>query len=603
MRTYNQTMHSRLALVWAAALSAACASPSSSQDAASADAAITDAVTADAVTGDVPGLPPPGPYAPHEPRLRRLTQRQYRNTILDVLGATVVVPRSLEPDNRAEGSSSIGGTETSISQRGTEQYADAAYDLAEQVLRDPARRAAVLGCAPSGVRDDACAGRFVTEVGRRLWRRPLTEGERAGLVAIAGRAAETLRDFHRGLEFALAGLLQSPDFLFRGEVGTVRGGERRFEGYELASRLAYFLWDGPPDDALLDAAGAGDLEREEGLRAQVDRMLASPKARRGFEAFVTDWLRLDDLDNLSRDARLFPSFAADFGPSAREEVLRTAAWIGLEQDRDFRDLLVTRETFVNRRLAALYGVTFPVRDAAPTQFERVEFSPSQPRRGILGMAGFLALEAHPTSTSPTLRGKFIREALLCETIPAPPVGVNTAIPEPSATARTLRERLAAHQEAPSCRGCHRLTDNIGLGFESFDALGRYRREDNGVLIDPSGTLDAIPFRDAAEFAIALREQSAFSRCLVNRLYRHAWGWKEAEPQRAELDRLHGAFASEGFRVRALLRTIATGEAFRRAGALEVPPLPPLPATDAGVTDGGVTDAGVTDAGTTMEDAG
>jgi hypothetical protein len=551
-------------------------------------------------------LPPPGPYAPHTAHLRRLTQRQYRNAIRDVFGDTVVLPRSLEPDIRSEGSTSIGATETSISLRGTEQYQDAAYDLAEQILRTPARRAMVLACTPTTVRDDACAERFVREIGRKLWRRPLEASEVSSLVAIAGRAADTLMDFHRGLEFALAGMLQSPDFLFRAEVGTPRGTERRFERYELATRLSFFLWDGPPDDALLDAAAAGTLETAEGLAAQVDRLLASPKARRGFEAFLTDWLRLDELDYLSRDAVLFPSFAADFGPSAREEVLRTADWIVLERDVDFRDLLTTRETFVNRRLAALYGISFPVRDAAPTQFERVQFPESQPRRGLLGMAGFLALEAHPTSTSPTLRGKYVRELLLCETIPAPPVGVNTAIPEPSMMYRTLRERLAQHQEVPSCRGCHRLLDNIGLGFESFDALGRYRREDNGATIDPSGTLDAVPFRDAAELANALHDSPAFPRCVASRLYRHAWGHRETDTQREEIDRLSTAFAANGYRLRALLRAMSLGDAFRRATAVEIPPLPPLPPPpDAGAPrDASPNDSALdTDASMTAEDAG
>lgn len=528
---------------------------------------------------DVP-LPPPGPYTPSEPRLRRLTQAQYGNTVRDVFDEMIIVPRSLEPDKRPEGSSSIGGTETTISLRGTEQYQDAAYDIAEQVLRNPARRARVLSCSPEGVRDDACARSFLRTYGRKLWRRPVTEAELATLVAISGRAAEALMDFHRGLEFGLATILQSPNFLFRDELGTPRGGERRFERYELASRLSYFLWNGPPDDALLDAAEQDRLQGES-LAGEVDRMLRSPKLRRGLEAFVIDWLRLEELDYISRDATLFPSFAADFGPSAREEVLRTIGWIVLEQDGDFRDVLTTRESFVNRRLAAIYGIPFPTRGASPTQFERVTFAESQPRRGLLGMAAFLALEAHPTSTSPTLRGKFVREMVLCEEVPPPPVGVNTAVPEPSASARTLRDRLQVHQEVPSCRGCHIFLDNIGLGFENFDALGRFRREDNGVLIDPSGTIDMIPFADPVALANMLRNDLRFPRCVVRRLYRHAWGYREQEPQREELERLVTAFAADGYHLRSLLRTIAIGDAFRRASGLEITPLPP---SDAGLPD-------------------
>jgi hypothetical protein len=531
---------------------------------------------------DAPAPQPTMPYVPHEPRLRRLTQRQYTNSIRDVFGEGLVVTRSLEPDVRSDGSTSIGATNSTISQRGTEQYEESAYDIAQQVLRSPERRAMVLSCTPTAVRDDACASAFLRVYGRRLWRRPLAESELSLLVDLSGRAAEALMDFYRGLEFGLAALLQSPDFLFRAEMGTVREAERRYERYELASRLAYFLWNGPPDDALLDAAERGELEHAETLSAQVDRMLASPKARRGLEAFVSDWLRLDDLDFIARDATLYPSFGADFAPSAREEVLRTVSWIVFDRDADFREVLTTRETFVNRRLASIYGIPFPVRGAPVTQFERVQFPESQPRRGILGMAAFLGLEAHPTSTSPTLRGKYVREVLLCQTMPPPPAGVNTAIPEPSATARTLRDRLLLHQEVASCRGCHQLMDTVGLGFEHFDALGRFRAVENGVLIDASGTLDFIPFRDAAELAQILYDEPKFTRCVVHRLYRHAWGAHEAEPQREEIERLWLSFSSSGFKLKALLRTIALGEAFRRASMLDVAPLPSQ--TDAGAGD-------------------
>ncbi|MBL8685404.1 MAG: DUF1592 domain-containing protein [Myxococcales bacterium] len=577
----------------------------------------TDAGVADgndgAVVDDVPPVdvqvPPPGPFQPTDPRLRRLTRAQYTNAIRDVFDETLIVPRSLEPDKRPEGSSSIGGTETTISQRGTEQYQDAAYDLAEQILRNPTRRARYVTCTAAGVRDDACAGTFLRTIGRKLWRRPVTDAELATLVAISGRAAEALMDFHRGLEFGLSALLQSPNFLFREEMGTVRGVERRYERYELASRLSFFLWNGPPDDALLDAAEMDQLQGDS-LATQVDRMLQSPKLRRGLEAFVTDWLRLDELDFIARDATLFPSFGADFGPSAREEVLRTISWIVLEQNADFRDVLTTRESFVNRRLASIYGVTFPSRGAGPNQFERITYSPTQPRQGILGMAAFLALEAHPTSTSPTLRGKYVRELILCEAVPPPPVGVNTAIPEPNPNARTLRERLQVHQEVTTCRGCHRFLDNIGLGFENFDALGRFRREDNGAVIDPSGFIDTTPFADPSSMAQALRNHPGFPRCVVNRLYRHAWGFKEEEAQREEIERLSRSFAQDGFHLRGLLRTIALGEAFRRARAIEIPPLPPLPIPDGGAPDAqsdagrdaSATDAGATDANNTDSSA-
>lgn len=524
--------------------------------------------------------PPPAPYVPHPVALRRLTQAQYTNTLHDLFGDTLIVPRALEPDIAREGSRAVGASETTISPRGTEQYQDAAYAIAEQVLRSPERRASLMPCTPMGPDDAGCAAQFIRTVGRRVWRRPLTDDEVGRLSALVTRAGSTLMDFYRGAEYGLAALLQSPDFLFRAEFGSEvseRPGEQRYTGHALASRLAFFLWDSAPDDALLDAAQSGTLDTPAGLEREVDRMLASPKARRGLRAFVTDWLQLSKLDSLSKDATIFPSFAPDLGPSAREEVLRNAEALTFDRPGDFRDFFTSRETYVNRRLAAIYGVQFPVREAPATRFERVTLPTATPRRGFLGSVAFLALEAHPVSTSPTLRGRFIRETLLCNEIPMPPVNVNTAIPEPSPRLRTLRQRLAAHVEVPSCRGCHSFIDPPGLAFEHFDGIGRYRSTDNGVPIDASGTLDGRPYRNAGEFVELVRNHWQLPECIVKRVYRHAWGRVESPSQREEIQRLQARFAAQGYQLRALLRDVALSDNFRRAA----PPVATAHDTDGG----------------------
>ncbi len=510
---------------------------------------------------------PPVPFEPPSPTLRRLTQSQYTHTLRDVLGDDIVVPRALEPDVPRAGLAAIGASETSVSRRGVEQFQAAAFAVAEQVLRDPARRARLVTCTPMGVRDDRCAGEALGALGRRLWRRPLAAEELAGITTVAGRAAEALGDFWRGLEYGLAAVLQAPDMVFRVEVGVAdpaRPGFARYTPYELAGRMAWLLWDGPPDAALLDAAGGGALDTPDGLRTEATRMLADPKARRGLRAFLSDWLHLGELDRVSRDAMLFPGYGPDLAAAAREETLRTATWIAFDEDRDFRDLLTSRDTFVNRRLASVYRVQFPQRamEGEGDVFARVTFAESDLRRGLLGQASTLLLHAHPTSTSPTLRGKFIREALLCSPIPMPPVELNTAVPEPSETLRTLRERLAAHNTVPRCASCHRLTDPLGLTLESFDAIGRSRRIENGVPIDTSGELDGRRFADARALAQTLHDDPAVSRCLVQTAYRFAQGREDADGELGEIRRLHGRFRAEGYRWRALMLELVTGEAFR-----------------------------------------
>lgn len=524
----------------------------------------TDAAP-DAGAADVPVSR--GPYEPAPAAMRRLTKSQYLNTLRDVFGADVVLPASIEPDAAREGSFAVGSSESAVSRRGIEQFQAAAYDVASQAL-DEARRSRLVSCTPAAMRDDACARTALKSLARRLWRRPVTDEEIAPFVEVAGSAGASLGDFYRGLQYGVAGVLQGVETLYRPELGAAgaAGARTRHSAVELASRIAFFLWDAAPDEELLRAAEDGSLDRPDGVRAQVDRMLRSEKTRRGLRAFVTEWLSLHALDAVSRDATLFPSFNAELATSAREETLRLAEHLALELDGDFRDLLTTRTTFVNRRLAALYGVRFPgrVSEGTPNDFARVELPTDELRRGILGHASILLLNAHPTSTSPTLRGKFIREALICSPIPAPPVNVNTAIPEASMRLPTLRERIAEHNTNATCRSCHALMDPIGLALENFDGVGRFRTVDNGARIDTRGNIGTRTFRDAAELAQTLRDDPDHPRCVVTRLYRFAYGRVETPGEFGEVGRLQQGFSANGYRLRWLMGEIATSDAFRTA---------------------------------------
>jgi hypothetical protein len=192
-----------------------------------------------------------------------------------------------------------------------------------------------------------------------------------------------------------------------------------------------------------------------------------------------------------------------------------------------------------------------------------------PRRGLLGSAALLGLEAHETSTSPTLRGRYIRSALLCGVAPTPPVDVNTAIPAPSPTARTLRQRVAMHATASTCAACHALMDPIGLGLENFDGVGRFRTTDNGVWIDASGHLGNQAFDDAPGLAQAVHDSPALPSCIATRAFRYAQGRTETDGETAEVGRLQQYFAYRGYRLRALLAEIATSPSFRQSAAVQV----------------------------------
>lgn len=513
--------------------------------------------------GDDTGASVPEPLgpepaaSPQAPTLRRLTQAQYTRAVLDLLGDDLFVPTSLEPDVEQDGLFALGAAATAISPRGIEQYEAAAFELAIQALLDPAEP---LACDPTGVVDDACAQDILGPLARRAWRRPVTETELQTLIDVSAEAATELADFHEGLVYGLAAVLQSPWFLYRVELGV----DGRLTDLELATRLSFFLWDTLPDETLLAAAEAGELATPDQVTAQVDRMLADERARAGVRNLFTEMLELYDLDALNKDSTVFPHMSPDVGPSAREETLLTIEDLVFTQDADFRTLMTTRRTFLDRTLATLYDVRAPERDG----FGLAELDADGPRRGYLGQVSFLALQAHPVSSSATRRGVFVREVLLCQPMSPPPADVDTSIPEADADSPTLRERIATHLEDPSCAGCHQLTDYIGLGLEQFDGLGLYRTTENGAAIDPSGDLDGQDFSDAWELGAALRDHDAFARCLVETVWRYGAGHRVLGGEREALNWLIDGFELSDYSYASLLRTYASSEAFRTVGGVE-----------------------------------
>lgn len=517
----------------------------------------TDSAEAPFVRGEMPS------YEAQGPQLRRLTYSQYVHTIDDLFGEGLVLPTVLEPDSRAAGLYAVGASVTSISSLGVERYEAAAFDIAEQVLADPTRHAALVACTPADAVGAACAREALGPFAEAAWRRPLTAAELDALVTLHTEAATTLGTFDDGLTYALAAVLQSPYFLFRPELGEDDGaGGRRFTAWELASRLSYFLWDGPPDAELRAAAASGELLTDAGIDAQIDRLLADDRSRRGVRAFFTDMLHLDELDSLTKDPTVYVYMSSDLGPSAREQTLLDLEGIVLDDDVDFRTFLTGTDTHLDRTLAALYDVAAPAREG----FGVTTLASAGGRRGFLGQASFLALQAHATSTSVTKRGQYLREVLLCQELPSAPAGLNTSIPEATEAAPTMRDRVAQHNADPTCAECHELMDPIGLGFENFDGVGRWRTEEAGIVIDPSGDLDGAEFADAWELAGIVAENRAFTGCVSDTLLAAAVGHPLAEGEEDLADWHTDGLKESGYRVRFLLRDIARGPAFRRVGS-------------------------------------
>jgi hypothetical protein len=490
--------------------------------------------------------------------LRRLTSAQYRNSVHDLFGAELVIPPGLEPDVEDGGLISLGAALASISPRGVEQYEAAAYSLAEQAMTDPAVRGRIVACQPETALDSACAAQFIREFGLTAWRRPLEEDEVTRLTTIAMDAALVRDDFYGGLEFAIAGLLQSPFFLFRGEIGA----DGTFNDFEIATRLSFFVWNTTPDPELLAAAMAGELSTDEGLRGQSERLLASPRARAGVRNMFSEIYRLHALDKLSKDPTIFEHMSPEVGPAAREETLLGVEHLVFDTEADFRDIYTTRTTFLNRKLASIYNVRAPSREG----FGMTRLPEDGPRRGLLGQISMLALASHAVSSSATLRGAYVRETVLCHEIPNPPSNVDTSIPEPSPDAPTLRARVAVHLEDPYCASCHTLMDPIGLAYENFDGLGRYRETDNGHAIDASGQLDGVEFDGPAQLGTLIHNHEDTGPCVARHVYRYATGHHETEGEAEVLDDLAARFEASGYRVTVLMLETIMSPGFRQAGA-------------------------------------
>lgn len=496
------------------------------------------------------------------PNMRRLTQDQYRQSIADVFGTDIKVGGRFEPDVRLEGLLAVGSSEVSITPAGFEQYNAMARTIAAQVV-DEAHRGTLISCRPIDAKaaDDVCATKFLAQAGRMLWRRPLSDAELSAHVEEASAAAKALGGFYPGLEFALAGLLVAPEFLFRVEAA---GKDGQVDAFSKASRLSFLLWNTTPDDVLLDAAMRGELDSAKGLTRQVDRLMASPRLEAGVRAFFTDMLGFDQFNELSKDSTIYPAFSSRVANDAKEQTLRTITDHLINRRGDYRDIFTTRQTFVTRALGAIYHI--PV--STPTGWEAFEYPAEDPRAGLLTQISFVAVHSHPGRSSPTLRGKAVRELLLCQKVPDPPGNVDFKIIQDvdNPKFKTARERLTAHRTEAMCAGCHKITDPIGLALENFDGLGQYRTSENGVAIDASGDVAGVPFKDAAGLGKVLHDDPAAVTCLVNNVYKYALGRKAAPGEGDWVARLHRGFAADGYRLPDLLRRIALDKAFYKTSS-------------------------------------
>ena len=389
------------------------------------------------------------------------------------------------------------------------------------VARSPRDR--LVHCRPTSAADEAtCADEILGRLARRALRRSVSDDD---LVALRAFFAEGRQrgSFHAGIQRALELLLVDPEFLFRLERdpnGLPPGTPYRLSDFELASRLSFFLWSSLPDDELLEAAEAGRLGDSVELEAQVRRMLADERATTLVSSFASQWLQLRRMQSVAPDVNAFP----EFDETLREALIRETELLFADQlraDRSVVELLTADYSFLNERLAVHYGIP----GVYGSRFRRVAFDDDR-RRGLLGQGSILTVTSHATRTSPVVRGKWVLENILGAPPPAPPPDV-PPLPERDDADEpvSMRARMEAHRANPVCSACHAQMDPLGFALEQFDAVGKYREEEGGVPVDPSGTMP-----DGAEFdglsdlrAILFERRDEFVATVTEKLLTYALG--------------------------------------------------------------------------------
>ena len=420
------------------------------------------------------------------------------------------------------------------------------------------QRTRIMVCDPVVDGEENCGRTILKAFVRRAWRRPPTDTEVDELFAFITAAKVAGQDFEAGLRIALQAVLVSPYFVFRVEFDPDPTGlvPHPVADHELASRLSYFLWSSMPDADLLAAADQGVLQDPEQLEAQALRLLDDPRAAALIDNFAGQWWLIRNVDVAFKDVLLYPQWNDDMKSSMREE-LRMFAETFFAGERSMLEMLTSTRTFVDKRLADHYGLAG---DFGP-EFVEVDFG-AAPFQGILNKAGLMTVLSHADHTSPVKRGKWVLENLLCQVPPPPPPGVDTKL-EPI-VGKTQREVLEAHRADPNCVGCHVVMDPLGFGLEHYDPLGAWRDLENGLPIDPSGTLpNGSAFADGLEMQTLISAEPDFSKCVARKAFIYALGRGTALADIPYIEAIVAGFESSEYRFSDLVLHLVTSDVFRQ----------------------------------------
>lgn len=485
--------------------------------------------------------------------LRRLTRRQYENVSADVFGFVVPGRESL-PDDAIIGGFEGAAEAQSPSELLVSRAQRSAEQLATFVVADRARLARVLGCERwnSEAEQRICTDALINGVARRLFRRPLSGEEAARLREDVTRWT-TAVDFEGAMQLTLERLLQSPEVLYRPETSA--------DGFALASRLSFLLWESAPDNELLNEAAAGRLSTRDQVRTQATRMLNDVKARRAMWNFHRQWLGLERLmldEHTVRTPEIDPSWTA---ASQQAALAETQAFVEhvMAEEGTLAALLTSRRAWLDAESARLYGVT-TVQPGQETVLDGTQ------RSGVLTRVAFLASTSHRGATSPPIRGNALGLKLLCRQPTPPPAGIDTTPPaKPTTGARTTRQLYVERTAPQPCSGCHFSLNALGFGFEHYDAAGKFRTTEDGLPVDATmtasvGDVDG-PLDGALELSTRLAQSKDVQTCATQMWIRHALGRAPVEAERPWMDVATTRFVASQGDVKGLLLDLVSSPTF------------------------------------------
>ena len=495
-------------------------------------------------------------YKPASAPLRRLTPVEYERTLSSLFPGVELPTITLQNDAEVDGFDN-NALSQGVSSLSVERF----VEVADQVGRAVAADDSWWPCDPAS--DAAGCGRTLAlQVGERAYRRPLEAAEEERMATFFDTLRQEL-GFDEAVAAYVAGVLESPDFLYRPTLGDASlpapSGLVALTGYEMATRLSYGIWGDMPDEQLLRDADSGALNDPEQLEAAVRRMLADPRAKETVSYFHDQWLGLDRLEELMLDHELYP----EIDQALREDLkastqafLDDAFW----EFGSFREIFEGRTGFVNDNIAELAGVSPPgSQELVPVTLPEME------RAGVLTQPGVLAATSHGAGHSPIFRGILVLSSVLCSPPPPPPENVDIGIDEESGgeggTPLTTRQRLEETHGTAACATCHDAIDGIGFSFENYDGLGRFRTQENGVNVDPTGALRGEPVDNAIELASRLAGDAQARECMATQWYRFAMGRTEQQADACEIRRLADTLADIDD-PQEMLVALVTSNAFR-----------------------------------------